>query len=73
MASHLNAIDAVVLAIGSHVVLDRAALGALLAALIDAGHELIGPAVRDGAIVLGPLTGIDAITVNLRPMAIDWA
>jgi ferredoxin len=46
-------------AIGSSVVLDRAGLGALLAALKDDGHELVGPAVRDGAIVLGPLDGID--------------
>ncbi|HEX7942991.1 MAG TPA: hypothetical protein VF488_14355, partial [Gemmatimonadaceae bacterium] len=58
-APRWDAIVGLVLAIGSSVVLDRAGLGALLAALIDAGHELIGPAVRDGAIVLGPLTGID--------------
>ncbi|HEY0991480.1 MAG TPA: 4Fe-4S dicluster domain-containing protein [Kofleriaceae bacterium] len=41
------------------VVVDRAGLDALLAALIEAGHELVGPTVRDGAIVLGPLSGID--------------
>lgn len=41
------------------VVIERAAFGALLAALIETGHELVGPTVRDGAIVLGPLSGID--------------
>lgn len=46
-------------AIGQTVVVDRAAFGALLAALLETGHELIGPTVRDGAIVLGPLSGID--------------
>ena len=46
-------------AIGQSVVIDRAGFGALLAALIETGHELIGPTVRDGAIVLGPLSGID--------------
>lgn len=41
------------------VVIDRAGFGALLAALIETGHELVGPSVRDGAIVLAPLSGID--------------
>jgi sulfhydrogenase subunit beta (sulfur reductase) len=44
---------------GQSVVVDRGAFGALLAALIETGHELVGPTVRDGAIVLGPLLGID--------------
>ena len=47
------------LAIGDSVVLDRAGLGVLLAVLKADGHELVGPAVRDGAIVLGPLDGIE--------------
>jgi|SRR6185503_13845120 len=47
------------LTIGQSVVVDRAASGALLAALIETGHDLVGPTVRDGAIVLGPLSGID--------------
>lgn len=46
------------LTIGQSVVVDRAAFGALLAALSETGHELVGPTVRDGAIVLGPLSGI---------------
>lgn len=44
--------------IDQSVVVDRAGFGALLAALIETGHELVGPTVRDGAIVLGPLSGI---------------
>jgi sulfhydrogenase subunit beta (sulfur reductase) len=44
--------------IGDCVVVDRDGFGALLQALIDDGRELIGPTVRDGAIVLDALRGI---------------
>ncbi len=45
--------------IGARVVLDREAFGSLLAALSSDGRELVGPTVRDGAIVLDRLRGID--------------
>jgi len=47
--------------VGETVVLDRAAFGALLQALIADGRELVGPTVRDGAIVLDTLRGIDEL------------
>jgi len=47
--------------IGSRVVLDRHGFGAILEALIETGHELLGPTVRDGAIVLDRLRGIDEL------------
>jgi sulfhydrogenase subunit beta (sulfur reductase) len=37
--------------------LDRGGLDALLAALVDAGYDVIGPTVRDGAIVLDHIDG----------------
>jgi len=40
-------------------ILGRDALGDLLAALVDDGHELIGPTVRDDAIVHDVITSID--------------
>jgi len=43
------------------VVLDRAGFAALLQALIADGRELVGPTVRDGAIVLDTLRGIDEL------------
>ena len=46
-------------AIGDRVVIDRDAFAALLQALVDDGRELVGPTVRDGAIVLDTLRGID--------------
>jgi len=46
-------------AIGESVVLDRAAFAALLQALVEDGRELVGPTVRDGAIVLDTLRGCD--------------
>ncbi len=39
--------------------LDRAGLGRLLSALVERGYDLIGPTVRDGAIVLDHIDGID--------------
>jgi sulfhydrogenase subunit beta (sulfur reductase) len=48
-----------VLGIGSRAVVDRAGFGAILEALVAGGHALIGPAVRDGAIVLDELRGIE--------------
>jgi ferredoxin len=47
--------------IGSRVVLDRHGFGAILEALMEAGHELLGPTVRDGAIVLDRLRGVDEL------------
>ena len=47
--------------IGSQIVLDRRGFGALLEALVETGHELLGPTVRDGAIVLDRLRGIDEL------------
>lgn len=37
--------------------LDRAGFDALLRSLVDGGYRLIGPTVRDGAIVLEPIEG----------------
>jgi ferredoxin len=37
--------------------LDRGGLDALLSALVDAGYDVIGPTVRDGAIVLDHIDG----------------
>ncbi len=45
--------------VGDSAVVDRAGFAALLQALIDDGRELIGPTVRDGAIVLDALRGMD--------------
>lgn len=42
-------------------VLDRAGIDALVAALIADGRTVVGPTVRDGAIVLAPLDGADAL------------
>jgi sulfhydrogenase subunit beta (sulfur reductase) len=47
--------------VGDRVVLDREGLAAVLRALVADGHELIGPTVRDGAIVLDRLAGIDEL------------
>jgi formate hydrogenlyase subunit 6/NADH:ubiquinone oxidoreductase subunit I len=46
---------------GTRAVLDRDAFAALLVALRDDGRELVGPTVRDGAIVLDHLTSIDEL------------
>jgi ferredoxin len=42
-------------------VLDREGLNALVAALVARGRTVIGPTVRDGAIVLAELTSADAL------------
>ncbi|MEU5097906.1 4Fe-4S dicluster domain-containing protein [Streptomyces sp. NPDC020996] len=42
-------------------VLDRDGLGALVAALVARGRTVVGPTVRDGAIVLAELTSADAL------------
>ena len=44
--------------IGESAVIDRDGFAALLQALVDDGRELVGPTVRDGAIVLDTLHGI---------------
>jgi len=46
---------------GAHAVVDVAGFGALLEELARAGHELVGPTVRDGAIVLDALRGIEEL------------
>jgi len=51
--------DPVAPRVGDRVVLDLGGFAALLGALAAAGHELIGPTVRDGAIVLEPVRGLD--------------
>ena len=48
-------------AIGSRVVVDRNGFAVLLDALVADGHELVGPTVRDGAIVLDTLRGVDEL------------
>ncbi|MBK3647090.1 MULTISPECIES: 4Fe-4S dicluster domain-containing protein [unclassified Streptomyces] len=42
-------------------VLDREGLGALVAALVAQGRTVVGPTVRDGAVVLAELTSADAL------------
>ena len=44
--------------LGSSVILDRDGLGAVLDALADTGHALVGPTVQAGAIVLDGIRGI---------------
>jgi ferredoxin len=46
--------------------LDRTAFGRLLSALVEAGYELIGPTVRDGAIVLERIDGVDDLPRGVR-------
>jgi len=45
--------------IGAQVIVDRDGFAAVLRALTETGHQLIGPTVRDGAIVLDTLRGVD--------------
>ncbi len=47
--------------IGEQAVMTRAALDHLVAALIADGYQVIGPTVRDGAIVLAELGSADAL------------
>jgi hypothetical protein len=47
--------------------LDRPAFDGFLRSLVDAGYELIGPTVRDGAIVLDRIDG----AVDL-PAVVGW-
>ncbi len=48
-----------VASVGAWVVVDRSGFGALLDALAAGGRALVGPTVRDGAIVLDEIRGID--------------
>jgi hypothetical protein len=48
------------------VVLARAGLDALLAALRDDGYVLVGPTVRDGAIVYRKIDGADDLPIGWR-------
>ncbi|HEY3357846.1 MAG TPA: 4Fe-4S dicluster domain-containing protein [Polyangia bacterium] len=50
-------------------VIDRRGLAALLAALRAAGRRLIGPTVRDGAIVLAPIDGADDLPAGWTAVA----
>jgi sulfhydrogenase subunit beta (sulfur reductase) len=45
--------------------LPRDALATLFAALSDAGYQVVGPRVRDGAIQFAPLSGADALPVGV--------
>jgi hypothetical protein len=45
--------------------LDRIGFDSLLRSLVDAGYELIGPTVRDGAIVLDPIDGIGDLPAGI--------
>ncbi|HEY7754960.1 MAG TPA: 4Fe-4S dicluster domain-containing protein [Actinomycetota bacterium] len=45
--------------------LDRPGFGALLDSLVAAGYELIGPTVRDGAIVLDRIDGADDLPAGV--------
>ncbi|HZJ63290.1 MAG TPA: 4Fe-4S dicluster domain-containing protein [Kofleriaceae bacterium] len=47
--------------LGEHLVLDREGFAAVLRALVETGYDLVGPTVRDGAIVLDTLHGIDEL------------
>ncbi|MFO0760516.1 MAG: 4Fe-4S dicluster domain-containing protein [Byssovorax sp.] len=49
----------------ARALLDKGALGALLDALRRRGHDLIGPTLRDGAIMLDPIDGIDALPAGI--------
>ncbi len=44
---------------GDRVVVSVQALGSLLQALRDEGHQLVGPTVRDGAIVYAEIAGLE--------------
>jgi len=44
---------------GGRMRIDVNGLDVLLRALADEGHELVGPRVQDGAIVLGPIRGVE--------------
>ena len=46
--------------------LERTGLDALLRALVDAGYRLVGPTVRDGAIVLDDVEGVEDLPVGVR-------
>jgi ferredoxin len=46
--------------------LERDALGRLLDLLVERGYELIGPTVRDGAIVLDRINGVDDLPQGIR-------
>ena len=46
--------------------LERDALGRLLDLLVERGYELIGPTVRDGAIVLDRIDGVDDLPRGIR-------
>jgi len=52
-------------ALGARVLLARDRFAALLRALRDDGHELLGPTVRDGAIVYDRIDGIDDLPAGV--------
>jgi ferredoxin len=49
------------LCIGARLVVDPSQFAELLAALVADGHELLGPTVRDGAVVLDRIRGADEL------------
>jgi len=52
--------------IGSAVTIDAEGLDALIATLASRGYETKGPVVRDGAILPGPVGGINDLPVGVR-------
>jgi hypothetical protein len=51
-------------------ILTREGLGALLSALREDGHQLVGPTVRDGAIVHAEIQGIEDLPAGSRGIKI---
>ena len=51
--------------ISERVSVDRGGLQAVFDALLDEGYALMGPRVRDGAIVLDPITRVDDLPVGV--------
>jgi len=50
--------------VGEHRVLGRADFPAFFTALRDAGYEVVGPTLRDGAIVYDKLAGVDDLPIG---------
>ena len=47
--------------VGATFILDHAGIDSLIATLSDQGYRTVGPIVRDGAIVPGPISGTDSL------------
>lgn len=53
-------------AVGQFVFLDKSSLGDLISALHSDGYTVIGPTLRDGVIVLGPIRTVEDLPVGVR-------